>query len=65
MTEGREVGGAVKAGGRVLSGLGGWDRCGILLKDFEQRSHIIGSEFRTNTLVTMQNRWMKLETGIQ
>ena len=33
MTEG-EVAGAVKAGQRVLSGLGLWDRYGILLKDF-------------------------------
>lgn len=30
MTEGGEVGGAVKAGGKVLSGPGVWDRCEIL-----------------------------------
>lgn len=29
MTEGAEVGGAVKAGERVLSGPGVWDRCEI------------------------------------
>lgn len=35
MTEGAEVGGAVKAGERVLSGPGVWDRLRFLPKDFE------------------------------